>query len=93
MDISQVSGFSPLAEQIPGGESLNRFRARVQETTNSILEIGSSSKGAALLVTHGFFAITLLGLLGAGEQRLDRCTLYRFWRESSTSPWQFEEAI
>jgi probable phosphoglycerate mutase len=93
MDVSQVSGFSPLAEQIPSGESLNRFRARVQEAINHVLEMSSANKGAALLVTHGFFGVTLLGLLGIAEQKLDRCVLYRFWRESSTSPWQFEEAI
>jgi probable phosphoglycerate mutase len=93
MNVSQISGFSPLAEQIPGGESLNRFKARVQEATNQILEMGSSNKGSALMVTHGFFAATLLGLLGLGEQKLDRCVLYRFWRESATSPWQFEEMI
>jgi broad specificity phosphatase PhoE len=93
MDVASVSGFSPLAEQIPGGESLNRFRARVQEAIHLILEIGASNKGTALLVTHGFFGITLLGLLGLGEQKLDRCTLYRFWRESPTSLWKFEEAF
>jgi probable phosphoglycerate mutase len=93
MNVSEVSGFSPLVEQIPGGENLNRFKARVQEATNQILEIGSSNKGAALVVTHGFFAVTLLGLFGLGDQKLDRCTLYRFWRESATSPWQFEEMI
>lgn len=93
MDVQSVPEFSPLAEQIPGGESLNRFRARVRESVDQVLEIGASNKGAALLVTHGFFAQTLLGLFAIPSTSMDRCVLYRFWRESTTSPWQLEPLI
>lgn len=93
MDVKSIQDFSPLAELVPGGESLNRFRARVRESVDQILEIGASNKGAALLVTHGFFAQTLLGLFAIPSQEIERCMLYRFWRDSTTSPWQFESSI
>ncbi len=93
MDAAQVPDFSPSAETIPGGESLNRFRARVREAVDQALEIGESSKGAPLLITHGFFAQTLLDLFSISSQKIERCALYRVWRDSPTSPWKFEAMI
>jgi probable phosphoglycerate mutase len=91
--LASTPEFTPFVEQVPGGESLNRFRARVREATDQVVTIGASNKGAALLVTHGIFGRTLLSLFSIPDQTLERCHLYRFWRESPTSAWKFESSL
>lgn len=89
----EITPFGPLVEQIPGGESLNRFRARVQESLNFILDsttsAGSSGKNP-LIITHALFGQTLLGLLGITNQSLVRSQLYRFFKSNVQSSWQVE---
>jgi broad specificity phosphatase PhoE len=90
--IDEIKAFSPLVDQIPGGENLNRFRARVQESLNYILDSTSSTKANALLVTHELYAQTLTGLIGIGDQTLARSQLYRFFRVNLQTPWQVEKS-
>jgi broad specificity phosphatase PhoE len=93
MDESSVPQFSQDCDPIPGGESLNRFRARVREAIDYILDTAAPANGCALVVTHGVFGRTLLSALSIPDQSLERCALYRFSRESPTSVWKIEPAI
>lgn len=89
--MESVPEFSPVAEQIPGGENLNRFRARVKESIDHVVDSTMKNGGSALIVGHAFFGKVLLGLLALSDRELEPCTLYRFSRTGQSSPWQFEE--
>lgn len=81
--LAELPQFSATVDAIPGGENLNRFRARVQESLNFILDNSS----VALLVTHELFGQALLGQLGLPDSKLSACVLYRFTRSGVQAPW------